>query len=261
MFLLEQKNNKEPLKFDTVNDMFNYFEEKRKNRTMIEKIWDFINYRIVWKYIHPLHPSRLKWKIKNIIQKKMCGFNDYEIMDLDGEFAKWIIPKLKEINSNHSSIKKMIRAFELVNNMDEELHKDNSFNIDKYKIESANLNKELYDGLKIFFDYLKSNLNLEVEVCNWMLPRLKKFMINNQKYPSYPSGCVGNNGEFIINETMSHDEWQAILNDMITAFEFILFKYNSTSDELNNSSYIKHVDKEINKGIELFTRYFTALWL
>lgn len=254
MHILMGKKKNESKTFNSVDEMMDHIKERHKNRTKLQKVLDFIKYRIIWDYIHPLHPSRIYWRTKNFVQKKLWGFNDYEIMDLDNEFCNWIIPKLKEYSSSEASFKKMIRAFEL--NLDDEIECARPLNHEKFLADTTRVYKEIYEGVYLFVKSFRLFSDLEDEVIDWLLPRLKRFL---KIVHSYPSGHFDENGLFVKEENESLENWQAIINDIITALEFIKFRITSTTT-IDNEPYLKYVDKEINKGLNLFTMYFMNLW-
>ena len=77
--------------------------------------------------------------------------------------------------------------------------------------------------------------NLDYSITMFILPRLKYFAKNIVSYPN----------------DLTLKKWKKILNKMIYAFE----EY-SKDDWLGN----KEKSKKINKGLDLFRKYFMDLW-
>ena len=80
--------------------------------------------------------------------------------------------------------------------------------------------------------------NLDYVIAAFILPRLKRF---RKKTYSYPTNLK------------SLKEWKKKLKKMIIAFELLLKKENY---ELNEKE-----QKQLKKGLKLFTKYFTHLWI
>lgn len=74
--------------------------------------------------------------------------------------------------------------------------------------------------------------DLDVTMANFILPRLRRFKKVSITYP-----CE------------TPEEWDAVLDKMITAFSLIC-DYNYSIDR----------DAEIEEGLKLFGEYFRALW-
>lgn len=80
--------------------------------------------------------------------------------------------------------------------------------------------------------------NLNYAISKFMVIRLKKFKELSIAYPA----------------TLTPDEWNQILDEMILGFELFL-----TFDDLTLSEQKKAV-KKINKSLGLFKKYFWDLW-
>lgn len=82
--------------------------------------------------------------------------------------------------------------------------------------------------------------NLDFTLAKYILPRLIKFKkINRMSYPS----CF-----------KSSEEWHNILDKMIFSFNYIA---NDRNSDLKN---ILKDSKKVQKGLELFGKYFQGLW-
>lgn len=86
-----------------------------------------------------------------------------------------------------------------------------------------------------FFD--DETWNLDYIMAKFILPRLKRFRDVTKCYPP---------------ELKSLDEWQKILDKMIWSFDSIV---NGYDDFLNPEQ-----NKKQQEGLDLFSKYFTALW-
>ena len=76
--------------------------------------------------------------------------------------------------------------------------------------------------------------NLDMTIAGFVLPRLKRFK----------EVCAVHPGE------LTEEEWDGILDEMIAGFELISKTVNHSKEE----------DKQANKAIKLFSKYFFALW-
>ena len=86
-----------------------------------------------------------------------------------------------------------------------------------------------------FFD--DETWNLDYTMAKFILPRLKRFRDITKCYPP---------------ELKSLDEWQKILDKMIWGFDSIVNGY----DDFLNPEH----NKKQQEGLDLFSKYFTALW-
>lgn len=77
--------------------------------------------------------------------------------------------------------------------------------------------------------------NLDIEISNFIVPRLKRFKKLNNGYPG----------------DMTPDEWDKIIDEMIFAHEF------NIKDDLTAS---KSDLKRFEKGMKLFSKYYRNLW-
>lgn len=75
--------------------------------------------------------------------------------------------------------------------------------------------------------------NLDQTIADFVLPRLYQFNLNKNGYP-YP--CE------------SMDEWDAIIDKMILAFQLV------------KDHYPMERKSEVDEGLKLFAEYFGALW-
>jgi len=84
--------------------------------------------------------------------------------------------------------------------------------------------------------------NLNYHITRYILPRLKALRNNFHGYPG---------------DLSSEIEWALILDDMIIAFELILLENDNFMEYYKDHQ--SNNDK-INKGLELFAKYFLSLW-
>lgn len=116
----------------------------------------------------------------------------------------------------------------------------------------------------------KDIINLDSTLARFILPRLKFFKKKKFNYP--------------YNSTL--EEWKAILDKMILAFELILDDHEPDFGDINyhtektddghwkmikdhnstfdSEAYMKwHEDREakIKEGLQLFAKYFQSLWI
>lgn len=87
-----------------------------------------------------------------------------------------------------------------------------------------------------FFD--EETWNLDYTMAKFILPRLKRFREVVKRYPP---------------ELKSLDEWQKTLDKMIWSFESIVNEYDNVVLDLEQN-------KKQQEGLDLFSKYFTALW-
>lgn len=101
--------------------------------------------------------------------------------------------------------------------------------------------------------------DLDITICDWIIPRLKQFKKINMAYPG----------------TAPYDtfeKWQDAIDQMIKSFE--LLKYDPVDldenlkprddVEFDVKKYKKIYDKwktETDKGLKIFTENFTHLWI
>ncbi len=91
------------------------------------------------------------------VQKRIRGFSDRELWDLDNTIAEFILPRLKRFKNKHDlypgdsakeewdkNIDLMIEAFEMILNEDDYIHNDD------YVKSIKNYNDKIKKGLKIF---------------------------------------------------------------------------------------------------------------
>jgi len=81
--------------------------------------------------------------------------------------------------------------------------------------------------------------SLYTNIAKYTLPRLKRFKKLKFCHPS----CI------------VYEEWNAILDDMIFAINFA-----ANHDDMDVSSLTKKDYKRINRGLNLFGKYFMDLW-
>lgn len=81
--------------------------------------------------------------------------------------------------------------------------------------------------------------NLDHTISRFVLPRLKEF---KRKY-----SVRGTPSQIETNE-----EWQAILDDMIKAFEIM--------SQSEFPDYDKNKIEQVEKGLQLFVKHFNSLW-
>ena len=76
--------------------------------------------------------------------------------------------------------------------------------------------------------------NLDVTIAHFILPRLKYLRKNTHGYPA----------------NLTEKSWDKILKQMIKAFKLI------TSDD----DFTVHSTKKLDKGLQLFAKYYRGLW-
>jgi hypothetical protein len=85
--------------------------------------------------------------------------------------------------------------------------------------------------------------SLDSVVADFILPRLKRFREINNGYP----------------DSMTEKEWNAILDDMIFAFEWNQTCESEENEQLTESQQAASW-KRHEKGLQLFAQYFRHLW-
>lgn len=87
--------------------------------------------------------------------------------------------------------------------------------------------------------------SLDSVICQFVLPRLKRFKeLNN----GFPGGYDG----------MTAKKWDAILDEMIFAFDWSLTcedKYDDMTEEEKKKNWKRH-----EEGLQLFAKWFRHLW-
>ena len=84
--------------------------------------------------------------------------------------------------------------------------------------------------------------NLDISIAKFLVPRLKAFKNMTNGYPMNLSEEYGKN---------AFNEWIKILDQMIYAFKLI---------ENDKMIYSEDQNKKIEKGLDLFRKYFRDLW-
>ena len=84
---------------------------------------------------------------------------------------------------------------------------------------------------------------LDSVIAEFILPRLKRFKEVTNGFPS----------------TLTEAKWDAILDDMIFAFEWDLLDDNDEYEKMSEKEKKAGWDR-YNKGIRLFAEYFRELW-
>lgn len=82
--------------------------------------------------------------------------------------------------------------------------------------------------------------NLDYTAAEWLIPRLKYLKENTCGYPP---------------DLKTFEEWQEILQKMIDAFEIYIREFETT-----DVSQLKTENEIIEEGMQLFGKYFRALW-
>ena len=82
--------------------------------------------------------------------------------------------------------------------------------------------------------------NLDITTAEWIIPRLKYLKEHTCGYPP---------------DLETFEEWQEILQKMIDAFEL----YACESETIDEAQ-LKTENEIIEEGIQLFGKYFRALW-
>lgn len=91
--------------------------------------------------------------------------------------------------------------------------------------------------------------NLDANIANYILPRLKRFKEIGTTYPG-------------IDEAITPDGWNEVLQKMINAFEIL---GNEMIDKVDLSSEgwaeeIYRLNREVDEGLQLFAKYYRDLW-
>ncbi len=81
--------------------------------------------------------------------------------------------------------------------------------------------------------------NLYMTIAEFVLPRLRHFKEGDPGHPG----------------ALTQEEWHAILDDMIFAFDLIV-----RSDTDFTLKTTKTSNKRVDKGLRLFAKWFEALW-
>lgn len=88
--------------------------------------------------------------------------------------------------------------------------------------------------------------SLDKTLAKYIYPRLVKFKeINEMSYPS---------------ELKSHEEWHSILDKIIFSFDIIA---NDKEVSMKNTNWFEltlEQDLKVQKGLDLFAKYFRNLW-
>lgn len=89
--------------------------------------------------------------------------------------------------------------------------------------------------------------NLDMTFAEYALPRIKRYKEIKIGYPA---------------RLKNMNEWDKILDQIIEMFEMILNedKYIDYTNSKNVQKDIKAYEKKIDKGLKLFSKYFTNLW-
>jgi hypothetical protein len=85
--------------------------------------------------------------------------------------------------------------------------------------------------------------SLDSVICKFILPRLKRFRELNTGFPY----------------GLTENEWDAILEEMIFAFEWNINEEAEILQKLSQEENKKNWERQ-KKGIELFAKYFGDLW-
>ena len=93
--------------------------------------------------------------------------------------------------------------------------------------------------------------NLDTCFAHFILPRLKRYNKIRNGFPVIPECYKSDDINFSDKESTEKNdkEWSNIIKKMIKAFKLII------EDKYNRKN-----DKEIKEGLELFAKYFRALW-
>lgn len=94
---------------------------------------------------------------------------------------------------------------------------------------------------------------LDAEIAKFVLPRLAYLRDNHCGYPAdlVPHDELGNR---LNSEDNGDEKWTNILNDMCVAFELII------KDEYKDMAEYEEQQKIIEKGINLFAKFYRNLW-
>ena len=122
-------------------------------------------------------------------------------------------------------------------------------NIGKRKIINT-LDGSIIDG--------KDIVNLDITICNFILPRLRAFRLYSVdscpiielEDPNKKPVNIRGSEEY----SLMFEEWLNILDKMILAFEYY------TQPECKNKVSTEEKEEVIREGFSLFGKYLTALW-
>ena len=110
--------------------------------------------------------------------------------------------------------------------------------------------------------------NLDLTICNWIIPRLIKFKELTIGYPTCDKKIYAETKEMV---DISFEDWKSIIDEIILAFELIKTDPMDIADKngidieskLNSEEY-KNIcierQEKIERGIDLFKYYFQDLW-
>ena len=101
--------------------------------------------------------------------------------------------------------------------------------------------------------------SLDYTMAHWVLPRLKEYKKQCHGMPmKLPPVIDQEDGEAYY---FTHDEWDAVLDKMILAFELIAYDEIPLGGCFDDyQAKYKAREKKIEEGIVLFGLYFRALW-
>lgn len=239
-----------------IQNFLDELKEERKNRSILQKIWDWIDNNIIDIIVDIFHPIYILNRFKWLWQQIYRGWDDRDLWSMDDSFANWILPTLLLINVGElyysaymNKFSKSIIAFEYI------IDEDKNFNFDDYTVEkyhnySVEVNNKIEIGLDEFFNNILEFEILIDEVADWFIPRLKEFkkiIIGCPcNTPAYRKIKITKNYESTMD---GHALWQQILDKMIYTFEI-----------LKKRNYSEVEERELRKGLCYIKKYFRNLW-
>lgn len=120
--------------------------------------------------------------------------------------------------------------------------------------------KQRKKWLKRHNQYIKNSelWNFDNTICEWIVPRLKKFKEINCAYPG-------------VAPMDTPEKWDNALDKMIRAFELAKYDPIDLDDNLNPTDTLLDIEKyriiaekwkkEVDEGLMLFANWFTSLWI
>lgn len=103
--------------------------------------------------------------------------------------------------------------------------------------------------------------SLDWTIARFILPRLKAFRAKNVHGVPIRYDAVIEEGNFS-PPTYTEEEWKAILDKMIRAFELSAHQWDSEYLKKNNlpDLYSKEYSDQLDEGLKLFYQHFGNLW-
>ena len=106
--------------------------------------------------------------------------------------------------------------------------------------------------------------NLDLTICDWIIPRLIKFRESTFGYPCIDRKIFAETKKMVC---ISFEDWKSILYEIILAFELIRTDPTDIAEKRNikiNSKEFENLcnerNKKIERGLDLFKYYIQDLW-